>query len=298
MSAHESEERMVQYLLGELPQDQAELLEERYFQDGEYFEQLQALENELIRDFVNGEMAPGLRDSFEKRYRSSRDLAKKIELVQAIRSEAAELRARRPRRGLTSPATDTGRSRSSIWGLFHFRISSFQYATAAALVAALGFGILMWNLNARLKGDLATLRHDNEQLVQQKSVLDRSLAQQVKEPQLIASFILAPGVVRGNGGTSEPLVVPEGIGEVQFKLPLPSGVTYSAYRIQLRKLSIGEIASQDLTPTAIVDSGRAVIITIPSASLSAGRYVLYLKGGANGEFKDVQYYAFEIVGRS
>src|ERR1022692_4517166 len=90
MSAHESEERMVQYLLGEIPQDQAELLEERYFQDGEYFEQLQALENEFIRDFVNGEMAPGLRDSFEKRHRSSRDLAKKIELVQAIRSEAAE----------------------------------------------------------------------------------------------------------------------------------------------------------------------------------------------------------------
>jgi hypothetical protein len=155
----------------------------------------------------------------------------------------------------------------------------------------------MWDQNARLKGDLATLRHESQELAQEKSAPSPSSSQQDKEPQLIASFILAPGVVRGNAGPSEPLVVPEGIGEVQFKLPVPSAVMYSEYRIQLRKLPTGEIASQDLPPGAIVDSGRAVVLTVPSASLRAGRYVVYLRGRTNGEFKEVQYYAFEIVGR-
>src|SRR5579872_2802238 len=273
MTPHENEQRMIEYLLGDLPPDQAVLLEERYFQDEEFFELLQALENELICDFVNGEMAPDLRDRFGARYRRSPDLAKKIQLVEVIRTEAAKQRALRGRRGVAVPSTDTTsearRPKFSIREFLHLRVSLLRYATAAAVVA-LGFGVLMWNQNARLKGDLASLRQENEELA--KSVSGRSPAQQPKEPQLIASFILTPGVVRSNGGTSEPLVVPEGIGEVQFKLPLPSGVRYSDYRIQLRKLPTGEVASQDLAPAAIVDSGRAAMLTVPSASLGAGRY--------------------------
>src|ERR1700758_3504068 len=97
MTPNESDQRMIEYLLGELPRDQALLLEERYFHDGEYFESLQALEHELIRDFVNDEMAPDLRERFERRYRSSRDLAEKIAFVEAIRSEAGKLREGRQR---------------------------------------------------------------------------------------------------------------------------------------------------------------------------------------------------------
>ena len=82
----EAENRTTRYLLGELSPAEMLQLENDYFRDEELFESVQALEDQLLRDFVRDEMDNDLRRRFEARYRGSPELAKKIEFAQAVLS--------------------------------------------------------------------------------------------------------------------------------------------------------------------------------------------------------------------
>ncbi len=290
----EVEARVRRYLLGDLPPDEALALESNYFEDDELFDSVQIMEDELVRDFLKGEMAPDLRQRFELRYSSSPELIKKIEFARAVLLASENLRSEK-QPGRVLPAAADKRPSSTLWDFFRFRVSLFQYATVIAGLAIGWFGLFMWTENSRLKLDLARVQNQNKSLADEKSLLSRALSERPKEPLLVASFILSPGVSRSDGA-SEPLVVPAGIGQVDFKVPLPSGVKYQGYRAVLQRLPSGQVSSQDLPPSAIVDSGRALIVGIPSVSLKAGRYVLYAKGrNERGEYEDVQYYAFAVA---
>ncbi|MGH9938029.1 MAG: hypothetical protein ACREAM_17420, partial [Blastocatellia bacterium] len=58
------EKTMVEYLLGELPEDKQARLAALLFTDPHY-QRLQIVEEELIEDYVRGELSGGERDRFE-----------------------------------------------------------------------------------------------------------------------------------------------------------------------------------------------------------------------------------------
>lgn len=62
---------MVNYLLGELPEEEQLRLEERFFTDDEYYQQLLALEDELLYDYAAGGLSSEQRVKFEQRFLSS-----------------------------------------------------------------------------------------------------------------------------------------------------------------------------------------------------------------------------------
>lgn len=290
----EVEARVRRYLLGDLPPDEALALESNYFEDDELFDSVQIVEDELVRDFLKGEMAPDLRQRFELRYSSSPELIKKIEFARAVLLASESLRSEE-QQGRVFPAPANRGPRSTLWDFFRFRVSLFQYATVIAGLMIGWFGFFMWTENSRLKSDLARVQNQNRSLADEKSALSRALSDRPKEPLLVASFVLRPGVSRSDV-TSETLVVPTGIGQVSFKVPLPRGIKYQGYRAVLQRLPAGEVSSQDLPPSAIVDSGRALMVGIPSVSLMTGRYVLYVKGrNERDEYEDVQYCAFAVA---
>jgi anti-sigma factor RsiW len=289
----EIEEQMVRYLLGELPPQDALAVENNYFENEEYFELIQALENELIRDYVRGEMAPDLRGRFEARYRSSKELAKKIEIAQAILAESAKIRGEERSGDLV--VASGPRAKRILADYFLIGLLGFRWAAAVGVIAAIGLSVLLWKQNSQLRLNLAQVQRENRSLVEEKSAPDRAVSEKPKEPVLVASFILTPGLSRDKGN-AERLIVPAAIGRVDFKLPLPSGISYPALRAVLERVPDGQVSSQDLPLNALVDSGRALVVGVPSASLRAGRYVLYVKGrSSQGEYEDVQYYAFIVA---
>ena len=60
-----SDDLMKRYLLGDVSDEEQIRLEECYFVDDDVFEQLSALEDELIDDYVRGELAEPQRNQFE-----------------------------------------------------------------------------------------------------------------------------------------------------------------------------------------------------------------------------------------
>ena len=59
---------MVRYLLGLSTEEERTQVEERYFSDGEYFDQLLALEDSLIEEYVTGRMPTERQRAFRKSY--------------------------------------------------------------------------------------------------------------------------------------------------------------------------------------------------------------------------------------
>lgn len=287
----EVESRMTRYLLGELSPEEMLQVENEYFRDEECFESIQALEDQLLRDFVRDEMDGNLRRRFEARYRSSPELLEKIEFARAVLSGLNVLAGER--RGVMAAPTKQGWL--SLREFFRFRLSVFQYATASLALFGIALGYVEWARSTRLELAIAQLQQEKSSLAQQKSSLDRALSERPKVPPLVASFILAPGMSRDQGGANV-LFVPSGLGEVRLKLPLPQSIKYSGYRLVLQKSPSVQVSSEDLPSDALVDSGKALMFRVPSVSLRPGQYVLFVKGRSErGEYEDVQYYAFAVA---
>ena len=284
------EDRLVRYLLGELPDEDALKVEDQYSKDDDFFELIQAVEDELLRDSVKGELAPELRRRVESRYRSSPDLIAKLKFAEGALAASAVLRSE----DLHVPAVVTRsdeKAKASFWDLFRIRIPAIQFMAATVVIGMAVFGLAERTENTILKSNVAQLQRSLEQA---KSSHDQVLAKKVELSPLIATFVLSPGLTRGEGAP-KPLVISADIGRVEFKLPLPSGIRYSGYRVVLQKPLKGEISSEDLPPSALIDAGRALIASIPSASFTAGQYILYVKGRDDRDaYEDVQYYAFTV----
>src|SRR5215471_4901141 len=97
-SRSEDPEVLLRYLLGELPDAERTLIEQRFFTDEDYYEQLLAVEDELRYDFVQGRLSPARRESFERRFlgtsrdRNSLDFPGALISGLSVRKEAVRKR--------------------------------------------------------------------------------------------------------------------------------------------------------------------------------------------------------------
>jgi anti-sigma-K factor RskA len=84
MEQHSNGRQIVQYLLGQLPEDKQERLEEQLFTDDEYFERLIATEDELIDDYLLDRLSAGERKQFERTFLTNPFLRKRVALAKAL----------------------------------------------------------------------------------------------------------------------------------------------------------------------------------------------------------------------
>jgi len=92
------DEMLIEYLLGVLPSDAVEQLDERSIADDEFAVRLSELENDLIDRYVTGRLEKDAVARFETRYLSSAVGRRKIQIAEALRSlPPAEPRVPQPR---------------------------------------------------------------------------------------------------------------------------------------------------------------------------------------------------------
>ena len=64
----DNEKLISQYLLGELPEEQQVEIEDRAFSDKDYLATITTVENDLIDEYVRGELSPSDQQRFESRF--------------------------------------------------------------------------------------------------------------------------------------------------------------------------------------------------------------------------------------
>src|SRR5437899_1308293 len=75
---------MVQYLLGEVSAEECARFEDQYQADDELFQQLAAVENDIIDAYVRGKLSGSEREQFERHFLTNPERAANIKLARSL----------------------------------------------------------------------------------------------------------------------------------------------------------------------------------------------------------------------
>jgi anti-sigma factor RsiW len=89
-----SETLLVRYLLGDLPEEEQVEIEERAFRHHQYLETIQAVESDLIDEYVRGGLSDRQRRQFEARFFLSAERRRKVGFAEALAIATSEFEAK------------------------------------------------------------------------------------------------------------------------------------------------------------------------------------------------------------
>ena len=326
-----SEQLIARYLLGELPEEQQVEIEDRAFSDQEFMASITSVENDLIDEYVRGEMTEMDQRRFESRFLASESRRKRVEFARALAHLLPETR-------VTERETRTVSATRSSWrdalaAFFHGLnpVGSFGLAAATQLILLGGAWLITQTLTLRsqlnrlqaqqssqqndrkaLEQQVDSERRRNEELLaqlnqekQQRAQTDESLrrlSETVNQPSeaprsIIASLTLLPGISRG--ATTQPkLVLPPNASVARLQIGIEPEEDYKSFGVELRTASGRPVWMRDSLTARSSRGGRSIRLTLPASALLPGEYELRLKGIPDtGPPEDVGFYYFEVMKR-
>jgi hypothetical protein len=321
-----TEELIVRYLLGDLPEEEQARLEDRAFSDPECMQTILDAESDLIDEYVRGELSTSERRQFERRFLVSAERQRKVEFARALAKVLPEARTE----AAAQPAL--GFAPTSWWNSFITSLRGLNPAlnfsmAAAAMALVIGFSWLITE-TIRLRAHVAQLQAErqtrqrqeenlrqqtanerarNEDLVaqlQRERERSENLTAQLQHDQardkstgfsFIVSLFLPPGIPRG--AVERPkLVLPQAAGVARLQIGLEQEDEYKSFRVEIRTTQGKEVWTRDNLSPQQSRAGRVVNLAIPGRALGAGEYELTLKGVIdNQNSEDVRYYYFNVL---
>ncbi|HYL97916.1 MAG TPA: hypothetical protein VEZ90_03095 [Blastocatellia bacterium] len=197
----EQYQQIVNYLLGELAREEAEEFEQHYLADQDTFELLEAIEEDLIEDYLTGVLPTGTRLLFEQRYLNRPENREKIDFarrylqctsLERVQPEVSVEAAAESGKGASSEIGELGARSGKIGAdarLAKSKLGSgapfvsshgVQYRTFA-VAASIAFAILLaitvwlWYSVRRLNQRLASTEQARTQLEERERELQRNL---------------------------------------------------------------------------------------------------------------------------
>jgi anti-sigma factor RsiW len=309
------------YLLGELPEAERAVLEEKYFTDQEIFEQVAQAENELIDSYVRGGLAPAERTRFERHYLAHPDRRERMRFAKTFLTKLDQAEAAPAIEGRSSAIAESW-IRRLIAPAVGFRFSlGFSMALVAALLLVGGGWLLFETL--QLRRQLAQNRGAQAEQVERERELQRQVADERKRadqlaaelerardqarpvspgapqagntfPELIALVLTSDGMRGGAAGKTPTLNINPETKRVRLQFNVEAN-DYARYRMIIRPVGGEEIwGRQDLIPKPS-PTGASFVVVIPADKFSAGDYILTLSGlSDSGEAVDVSKSFFRV----
>jgi anti-sigma factor RsiW len=239
-----TDERIIAYLLEELPEDDLERFEDECFaQDSWPAEQINVVEEDLIDAYLRGELTPERRQRFERYYLTTEARQERVIMAAALLRHIDEYNA------ASKPAVAAPPTRLTAAERFRAFWNSQTWALRAAAsiavvaVAAVIAGVL-WPLLFR-----------------------------APTPRTFATLTLAiSNINRAEGAQADRVKLPPGAEALKVSLTLPRQSPPAArYRVELEDDN-GETESVEVAG----NDAQSVLVVIPAAQLARGQYALKL----------------------
>ena len=270
-----------EYLLGSLPEAEAERFDELSITDDEFADSLAAAETDLVDDYVRGELAGATLENFESHYLASPLRRERVEFARTFQSYAA--RNTPPKRSenfaCEKPHPDeTPAGFLSSLDVFRNKFSALQWSFGAALLLLIvfgGFGIFsrLTERDAEIAGQIAAT--DTEPKT------PPSLEKRKPENSNAGNGEIAAHV----GNQSPPqLPPPESDKEQIKKLPGPSTVKTPAPSVVVFILAPPLRSGADQIKTVSIRRGATevnALLELESADYPAYRVALADESGTN-----------------
>jgi hypothetical protein len=258
---HASDDALARaFLLGELPPDEQERVEERLLKDGEFFEHIVGTEFDLADAYVRGRLPRADRERLEARLAASPALAERVEAARALAAARADDRHRAPARQAWRSALEWLGLSPEGWRWL------VPMSTAAALlvVAALS--------TARGPAPGSPAASPAEPAARPPE----SASSATPSPPVL---VIALGVARSPAATPA-LAVPPDAATVRVEVAL-EGTSASALAVTLLTSPQGEaIWSRGRLRAAVRDGAPVVSAEIPADLLQPGEYEVLVSEAA------------------
>ena len=288
---HETESQKTalrQYLLGSAPEDERERLEQALLADENLYEELLAIEDELMDQYVWGQLPEPERTSFLQYLSALPDHKERLEFAQALRAHSLGSR--------TEASVATAGSRGAPEEGFGFRVPALFLAAAVLLVMLGG----VWSLTtiSALRKEVGTnqaeLERSREGVAESRLSSDpvgRGAPGTGSIPS--RSFLLRAGTFR-SGGTTQVLPMPQEPALVEIRLDL--GVAdYESYRAVFHDAQSAELMSVSQLGARVQENEILVAFSVSSERFTTGDYYISLSGVIEGgELEPVARYDFRI----
>jgi hypothetical protein len=269
-------ERAVRFLLGELPDDERDAIEERFFTDDDTFAELQEAEDDLADEYGRGGLSPERRARFEARFLQDEAGQSRVDFAQALRAAAS-------RRHAPVPLAHRG---PGAWGW------------AAAAVAALALAGTLVALS-RVRGVITRLEEDRAALSRTAAEQEgraRGLQGEVDRLQgrvadleerlsgslgRVVTLTLTPGLAREMQPLASLAIAPD-TSRIELTLRLTDDA-YPAYRVVIDTAEGRRLWAGTASPTRVAGGGRALRVTIPAEVVEPGHYLATVEGLQPGQ---------------
>ncbi|MCU1268324.1 MAG: hypothetical protein JWM21_4642 [Acidobacteria bacterium] len=264
----------MQYLLGQArPEDQSSF-EERLVTESEFYDELLIAEDELIDQYLSGELSESERESFENHFMLTPERQGKVRFGRAFNkyvSVAKPLPNEDPLRENASEETRTvPKPPPKPWYSIFLPSENpiLSYSLAAALVLIIG--TVSWLALQKLRNRSA------------------------EEPGTVYAVMLTPGITRG-GESEKKISIPTGTGTLELKLELRRD-DYQTYRAMLFADDGSEVWRTDGLRSTSEAGTKFIAVKTPARLLAPGNYSLKVTGlGPDGKQEDLPSYRFLVL---
>ena len=314
-----SEQNIRQYLLGELSEQEQVEIEDRAFEDQRVLEQILAVEQDLIDDYVSGDIPEEQRQEFQQHFLASAERKKKIAFAKALAAVVTQNPA---------PAIDRATApswRTKLAAFFARPVTAYSFAAASLLLLIVGSWLVVDRI--RLRSEIAQLRTAQESQTAQNRQLEKDLAnerlqnqelmanrgtppQQTPTPEIrsdspqqpttptspvVVALSLLPGISRGSNSLPQ-LAIAKDVTLVRLQIGIDPQENYRRYRVELRTENGRQVLAQGNLLARTGSHGRSIPLSVPASDLGNGRYELTLKGiTESGTTEDIGFYYFDVV---
>jgi hypothetical protein len=312
------EQDIKRYLLGQSAGSAETSFEESVMSDDEYFrevdELVEVVRNDLVEDYLSGELSEEDRGSFERRMLSSPEVHAQIPLSKALLALGERGSKRREHRmswnerlGLwIQPVWRPAPALATIMGLalvsggvwstsqiVHLEVQLDQAASEQATLTA---------TQASLRAELDKERRQRIRLsgeLEATSSRLLGLEQTVRSLQqkggaATTSFILKPGLQRSGGEIARVAISPD-LRLVELRLDVGLD-EYQSYRATLHDSSDSELLMQGRLPAVAAGETVHVVLELPIGILRVDDYQIRLRGVTrNQQLKMIDSYRFRVV---
>src|SRR5215217_811963 len=275
----DNEKLISRYLLGELPEEQQVQIEDRAFSDKDYLATITTVENDLIDEYVRGELSAADRQRFESRFLASAERRKRVEFAKALRTVVSAA----PEKNVVPTATGWS-WRESLYAFFNGLNPAARLAFAAVAILVVAGAALLFVETLRLRRQVTQLQAERkrnaelnarlDQEKQQREQTDESLRQLTETPEaknpapppMIASLTLLPGLSRG-GGQKPTLDLSNDARLVRLQIGIDPEEQYKSYAVELRTLAGRQVWNRENLAARARRGTRAVGLTLPATVL-------------------------------
>ena len=257
----ENSELIRKYLLGILPEEQSQDLEEQLLTSSDLREELLIVEDELIDDYLCGELSEAEQKQFDTHFLQAPERQQNLRFAKTFERYVADAEI---------PVTADNGFRTPV-------TTSVPPHVFAKGSPGLRFALMAVLLLAVLVGIWAVIRFQSSNTVYQSIVVR-----------------LEPGRVR-EGGQISRVSVPAGAGTVQLELVVPND-DYSEYRAVVESSNSTAVWTGGPLPAIKTEGSKHVVCSVPAGLLKHDDYTVTLSGYyTQGSYDEVARYSFRVT---